>query len=146
MEESPRAMNVLSYATIAERERVSFIAPSLPMVIYGIMAINSRKEVIMRRTSYLKWFCLFLLILFFLPLSSLAAKEKSLVGEETLYFSLPSTQDRLISYLNDYYGKHHLSSPFSPPPLLPSERARWRVIRGIFPSMTALTPRSWASV
>jgi peroxiredoxin len=41
-------------------------------------------------------------------------KEKSLVGEETLYFSLPSTQDRLISYLNEYYGKHHLIITFFP--------------------------------
>ena len=112
-------MNVLSYATIAERERVPLIAPSLPMVIYGIMSINSRKEVIMRSKSHLKWFCLFLLILFFLPLSSLAAKEKSLVGEETPYFSLPSTQDRLISYVNDYYGKHHLIITFFPAAFTP---------------------------
>jgi hypothetical protein len=74
----------------------------------------------MRGKSRLKWLCLFLLILFLLPLSSLAAKkEKSLVGEETLYFSLPSTQDRLVSYVNDYYGKHHLIITFFPAAFTP---------------------------
>jgi peroxiredoxin len=63
---------------------------------------------------------MFLLILFLLPASSLAAKkEKSLVGEETPYFSLPSTQDRLISYVNDYYGKHHLIITFFPAAFTP---------------------------
>jgi peroxiredoxin len=46
-------------------------------------------------------------------------KEKSLVGEETLYFSLPSTQDRLINYLDEYYGKHHLIVTFFPAALTP---------------------------
>lgn len=74
----------------------------------------------MRSKSFLNWFCLFLLILFLLPFSSLAAKkENPLVGEETLYFSLPSTQDRLISYLNDYYGKHHLIITFFPAAFTP---------------------------
>ena len=74
----------------------------------------------MRSKSHLKWFCLFLLISFLFPLSGLAAKkEKPLVGEETLYFSLPSTHDRLISYLNDYYGKHHLILTFFPAAFTP---------------------------
>jgi len=74
----------------------------------------------MRGKSHLKWLCLFVLVLFLLPLSSLAAKnQKSLVGEETLYFSLPSTQDRLISYVNDYYGKHHLIITFFPAAFTP---------------------------
>jgi hypothetical protein len=74
----------------------------------------------MKGKTHLKWLCLFLLILFLLPLSSLAAKnQKSLVGEETLYFSLPSTQDRLISYVNDYYGKHHLIITFFPAAFTP---------------------------
>jgi len=78
------------------------------------------KEGIMRNQSHLKWLCLVLLILFLLPLSSLAAKkEKSLVGEETLYFSLPSSHDRLISYLNEYYGKHHLIITFFPAAFTP---------------------------
>jgi len=69
----------------------------------------------MKGKSHLKWLCLFLLISFLLPLSSLAAKkENPLVGEETPYFSLPSTQDRLISYVNEYYGRHHLIMTFFP--------------------------------
>jgi hypothetical protein len=74
----------------------------------------------MRGKSHLKWFCLYLLILFLIPVSGLAAqKEKSLVGEETPYFSLPSTHDRLISYVNDYYGKHHLIITFFPAAFTP---------------------------
>jgi hypothetical protein len=74
----------------------------------------------MRSQSHLKWLCLLLFIMFILPPAILAQKkEKSLVGEETLYFSLPSTQDRLINYLNEYYGKHHLIITFSPAALTP---------------------------
>ena len=74
----------------------------------------------MRSKSHLKWLCLSLLILFLLPVPGFAAKkEKSLVGEETLYFSLPSTHDRLISYVNDYYGKHHLIITFFPAAFTP---------------------------
>jgi peroxiredoxin len=58
--------------------------------------------------------------LLLLPISSLAAKkEKSLVGEEALLFSLPSTHDRLISYVNEYYGKHHLIITFFPAAFTP---------------------------
>jgi hypothetical protein len=68
----------------------------------------------------LKWLYLLLLVIFILPPASLAEKkEKSLVGEETLYFSLPSTHDRLISYLNDYYGKHYLIITFFPAAFTP---------------------------
>jgi hypothetical protein len=78
------------------------------------------KEVPMTNKSHLKWLGLFPLILFLLPLSGLAAKDqKSLVGEETPYFSLPSTHDRLISYVNDYYGKHHLIITFFPAAFTP---------------------------
>jgi peroxiredoxin len=48
-----------------------------------------------------------------------AKKERSLVGEEVLYFSLPSTHDRLISYLNEYYGKYHLIMTFFPAAFTP---------------------------
>ncbi len=74
----------------------------------------------MRGISHLKWLCLFLLILSLLPVSGLAEKkEKSLVGEEALYFSLPSTYDRLISYINEYYGKHYLIITFFPAAFTP---------------------------
>jgi hypothetical protein len=74
----------------------------------------------MTSKSHLQWLCLLLLILFILPSVSLAEKkEKSLVGEETLYFSLPSTQDRLINYLDEYYGKHSLVITFFPAAFTP---------------------------
>jgi len=74
----------------------------------------------MRSKSPLTWLYLLLLAIFILPPASLAEKkEKSLVGEETLYFSLPSTHDRLISYLNDYYGKHYLIITFFPAAFTP---------------------------
>jgi hypothetical protein len=78
------------------------------------------KEVIMRDKSPLKWLCLLLLILFIFPSVILAEKKgKSLVGEETLYFSLPSTHDRLITYLSEYYGKYHLIITFFPAAFTP---------------------------
>jgi hypothetical protein len=61
----------------------------------------------------------FLLILFLLPLADVQAKEKSLIGEETPYFSLPSTHDRMISYVSDYYGKNHLIITFFPAAFTP---------------------------
>ena len=74
----------------------------------------------MRNKSCLKWLCLPLFILFLSPLPGFAAqKDKPLVGEEASYFALPSTQDRLISYLDDYYGKHHLILTFFPAAFTP---------------------------
>jgi peroxiredoxin len=62
-----------------------------------------------------------LVFLFLLPLYSVGAeKEQPLVGEEAPYFSLPSTQDRLISYVNEYYGKHHLIITFFPAAFTPT--------------------------
>jgi len=65
----------------------------------------------------MKWvgFWLFFVPLFFLPLSMTEAQKKvDLVGKETLYFTLPSTQDRIINYADEYYGKHHLIITFFP--------------------------------
>ena len=74
----------------------------------------------MGKKSYLRLLWLFLLVLFLLPLANVRAQEKkSLVGQETSYFSLPSTHDRLITYLNEYYGKHHLIMTFFPAALTP---------------------------
>jgi hypothetical protein len=74
----------------------------------------------MRRETILKGVWLLLIFLLLLPISGLAAKkEKPLVGEETLYFSLPSTHDRLISYLTEYYGKYHLIMTFFPAAFTP---------------------------
>ncbi len=74
----------------------------------------------MRSGLWIKRFVLSLVLLLLLPFYSLAAeKEKTLIGEETLYFSLPSTQDRLISYVSEYYGKHHLIITFFPAAFTP---------------------------
>jgi peroxiredoxin len=58
-------------------------------------------------------------MLFSLPLSSFAAEAKTLIGQETLFFELSSNQDRLISYLSEYYGKHHLIITFFPAAFTP---------------------------
>jgi hypothetical protein len=68
---------------------------------------------------FMKWFALSMILLL-LPFSTFGAKkEKSLIGEEILFFTLPSTQDRAINYLNEYYGKHHLILTFLPAAFTP---------------------------
>ena len=64
--------------------------------------------------SKLVWVGLWLslVMLFSPPISSFAAEAKTLIGQETLFFELSSNQDRLISYLSEYYGKHHLIITF----------------------------------
>jgi len=73
----------------------------------------------MRSKLVLVGLCLSLVMLFSLPLSSFAAEVKTLIGQETLFFSLSSTQDRLISYLSEYYGKHNLIITFFPAAFTP---------------------------
>jgi hypothetical protein len=66
------------------------------------------------------WVFLPLLLLFFLLLSNAeAAKKVELVGREALNFTLPSTQDRLINYADEYYGKHYLIITFFPAAFTP---------------------------
>jgi peroxiredoxin len=48
-----------------------------------------------------------------------AKKKVELIGKDTLNFSLPSTQDRLINYAEEYYGKHHLIITFFPAAFTP---------------------------
>jgi hypothetical protein len=68
----------------------------------------------------LRWLSLPLLLLILLPLSNVEAKKKvELVGREILNFTLPSTQDRLITYADEYYGKHHLVITFFPAAFTP---------------------------
>jgi peroxiredoxin len=58
---------------------------------------------------------LFLLVLLLLSLSEAKAQKKvDLVGRDTLNFTLPSTHDRIITYAEEYYGKHHLVITFFP--------------------------------
>lgn len=68
------------------------------------------------------WICLFLgLFVFFTSAQTMAAdKEAStLMGKETWNFTLASTQDRLINYGDDYYGKSYLIMTFFPAAFTP---------------------------
>ncbi len=41
------------------------------------------------------------------------------VGDEAPGFVLPSSQDKLVDYYKDYYGKHHLIMTFFPAAFTP---------------------------
>ena len=41
------------------------------------------------------------------------------VGDEAPSFTLPSSQDKLVDYYKDYYGKHHLIITFFPAAFTP---------------------------
>jgi hypothetical protein len=72
------------------------------------------------RRQIARWVYGLLIFLILLPLSNVeAAKRIELIGRETLYFTLPSTQDRLINYADEYYGKHHLIITFFPAAFTP---------------------------
>lgn len=74
----------------------------------------------MRKKLFYQGIFLFLLLLFILPLSNVEAKKKvELVGREILNFTLPSSQDRVITYADEYYGKHHLVITFFPAAFTP---------------------------
>ena len=80
-----------------------------------------RKEVIMKRMRFTKWFGLSLVVLLLFPLSNALAEDGDiLIGEEVSFFTLPSTEDRAINYLNEYYGKHHLILTFFPAAFTPT--------------------------
>ena len=75
-----------------------------------------RKKVFYRSVDML----MIIFILILLPLSGVNAKDKlELVGKETLNFTLPSTQDRLITYADEYYGQYHLIITFFPAAFTP---------------------------
>ena len=42
------------------------------------------------------------------------------IGKEAPGFTLPSSQDRLVDYYKDYYGKHHLIITFFPAAFTPT--------------------------
>ena len=72
------------------------------------------------QTFHHRWFFLPLLFLFILSFSNAgAAKKVELIGQETHNFTLPSTQDRLINYVDEYYGKHNLIITFFPAAFTP---------------------------
>jgi hypothetical protein len=48
-----------------------------------------------------------------------AASPTLKVGDEAPWFTLPSSEDRLVDYYKDYYGKHHLVMTFFPAAFTP---------------------------
>ena len=72
----------------------------------------------MKIKAFYGWAVLPLLLVLLLS-SAEAAKKVELIGRETLNFTLPSTQDRLINYADEYYGKHYLIMTFFPAAFTP---------------------------
>ena len=73
-----------------------------------------------KKGYFSKWFFLVSLLLVILPLSPVEAKKKvEVVGREILNFTLPSSQDRLITYADEYYGKYYLVITFFPAAFTP---------------------------
>jgi hypothetical protein len=68
------------------------------------------------------WIWLFLgFFIFGLSASAMADTKEtsSLIGKETWNFNLTSTQDRLINYGDEYYGKSYLIMTFFPAAFTP---------------------------
>jgi len=74
-----------------------------------------------RRQFTCLWLLVGLFVFFFTLAPAMAAiKETStLVGRETWNFNLASTQDRLINYGDEYYGKYYLIMTFFPAAFTP---------------------------
>ena len=58
-------------------------------------------------------------ILLFLAFAMGNAWAQVKVGDEAPSFVLPSSQDKLVDYYKDYYGKHHLIITFFPAAFTP---------------------------
>ncbi len=56
---------------------------------------------------------------FFLILAMGNAWAELELGDEAPGFTLPSSQDRLVDFYKDYYGKHHLIMTFFPAAFTP---------------------------
>ena len=55
----------------------------------------------------------------FLALAMGSAWGQLKVGREAPSFQLPGSQDQLVDYYRDYYGKHHLVMTFFPAAFTP---------------------------
>jgi hypothetical protein len=74
----------------------------------------------MKKKKVLRLLCLSLFIWLLVPFSNAKAKDAAtLIGQETSFFTLPSTEDRAVNYLNDYYGKYYLIMTFFPAAFTP---------------------------
>jgi hypothetical protein len=84
------------------------------------MTKTGLKEVGMGKMTVSKFLCLVLLILVLIPFSNVRANTaEELIGQEITYFTLPSTEDRAIKYVEDYYGKYYLIMTFFPAAFTP---------------------------
>ncbi len=73
-----------------------------------------------KRRFVLIWLFLGLFVFFISAQAMAASKEAStLMGKETWNFNLASTQDRLINYGDEYYGKSFLIMTFFPAAFTP---------------------------
>ncbi len=72
-----------------------------------------------KKLLYSGVFVLVLMVYLFSTSPVAAQKKGSIIGREILNFTLPSTQDRLINYADEYYGKHHLIMTFFPAAFTP---------------------------
>ena len=74
----------------------------------------------MGKNPVLKFVCLLFLILLVIPFSNVRAKTaEEIIGQEVTYFTLPSTEDRAIKYVEEYYGKYYLIMTFFPAAFTP---------------------------
>ncbi len=72
------------------------------------------------KKKFFPWITFLVLTLsFFFIENGEAQKKLDLIGRETPYFTLPSTEDRTISYKEEYYGKYHLIITFFPAAFTP---------------------------
>jgi hypothetical protein len=79
--------------------------------------MSYRKEMQMHKKRVLTLAILSIPIFLITALGNAWAELK--VGDEAPTFVLPSSQDKLVDYYKDYYGKHHLIITFFPAAFTP---------------------------
>jgi len=72
-----------------------------------------------RQTKTVVVLATFVCIVMTMSNAQAAFKVESLLDKQTLNFYLSSTEDRLVGYNQDYYGKHHLIVTFFPAAFTP---------------------------
>jgi hypothetical protein len=71
----------------------------------------------MRKKAVLVWVAVGIPVFLVFAMGNAWAQLK--VGDQAPSFTLPSSQDRLVDYYKDYYGKHHLVITFFPAAFTP---------------------------
>jgi hypothetical protein len=69
-----------------------------------------------------RWIFAFLMVTIFSPGYTAGAVEGNLplTGRPTINFSLPSSQDKLVTYGQEYYGRYNLIITFFPAAFTPT--------------------------